>query len=159
VAVGRLKQREAVSDLLAAWRQKNTHDAAITALTELPDLRALDAYLAGWRARTPSLREKCAEPWKPSPGEALPLLQEQREKLAPDILSELRRVYAKDSAALASSLFARLPRPIELVDYERFALTHAGKCARGQELFFNAEGVSMFEMPRSGWTGAPLDRT
>jgi putative heme-binding domain-containing protein len=75
-------------------------------------------------------------------GEAWPVLENQRGKFSSEVLSELRRVYANNSVALASALFAGVPRPMELADYEGFALEHEGDPKRGRELFFNLEGVA-----------------
>ncbi len=141
-ALGRSKQRDAVPDLLAAWQTGDTHDVAIEALTELPDLRALDAYIAGLASTNTSLRDKSRRAVGNIATAALPLLQERRAELAPGVLSELRRVYAQDPTALASPLFASVPRPTESADYERFALTHDGDPRSGQEIFANMDGVA-----------------
>ena len=141
-ALGRLKQHEAVPDLLASWQRPDTSEVAIQALTEVPDVRALDAYLAGLASTNSSLREKCRSAVGSIAAEALPMLQQRREEVAPGVLSELRRVYAKDSGALQSALFASVPPPPEVTEYERFALTHDGDPRRGQQLFFNVNGVA-----------------
>jgi putative heme-binding domain-containing protein len=82
--------------------------------------------------------------------------QERREKLAPEVLSELRRVYAKDSAALASPLFVNVPRPLELAEYERFALTHDGDLRRGQQLFYNVDGIACMRCHAVAGTGGTV---
>jgi len=107
----------------------------------LPDLRALDAYLAGLASPNSSLREKCRRALETIAAKRCHYSGTARKTRARHFVRTAAGL-RQDSAALASSLFARLPRPIELVDYERFALTHAGNARRGQELFFNAEGVA-----------------
>jgi putative heme-binding domain-containing protein len=141
-ALGRMKQPEAVPDLVSAWRQAGTQAAAIDALAELPDLRAMEPYLAGLESANAALREKCRRAVASIAGEALVWLQQRREKIGPEVLSELRRVYSNDPAALATPLLATAQPALELADYEQFASINAGDPLRGRKIFENLEGVA-----------------
>ncbi|TMQ01496.1 MAG: HEAT repeat domain-containing protein [Verrucomicrobia bacterium] len=59
IALGSLRDTNAVPDLLAAWRAPETRQEALAGLAQVSDLRALDAYLEGLASANAALREQC----------------------------------------------------------------------------------------------------
>lgn len=141
-ALGRLKQRDAVADLLRAFSRTETREAAMNALTDLPDIRAIDAYLEGLASANIALRDKCRNSIGNLAGEALPLLQTRRDRITAQVVGELRRIYESNTVALRKPLFVNAPRFDGPDDFERYALHHSGDPWRGQQLFFDLSSVA-----------------
>ena len=141
-ALAARRSRDALPDLLAAWARAETRDTALAGLVEIPDLRALDPYLAGLASENFLIREKCRRALRAVAKEALPELEKRRDQLTPALLAELRTVYAQDPAALVRPLFAgAIPRP-KPEEYARFALQDRGDPWRGQQIFFDSGRVA-----------------
>ena len=156
MAMGELRDKRAVDDLLAAWNSPETRTNAISALARMSDLRALDAYLDGLASADATLREQCRKALTPLRDAALPLLDARASQLKPQVLAELRRVYAKHSRAESSSLFALAPQLREPADYEKHALTHSGDALRGQRIFFDEAGVACSKCHSIGGSGGTV---
>jgi putative heme-binding domain-containing protein len=139
---GTLKLRDAVPLLLAAYGREETRGEALVALTAVPDVRALDAYLTGFSVEGWAQRDRCARAVRAIAGEALPLLEARAGTLAPSALDELRKIYAQDEVARRGPLFTSTREPVAVETYARFALEHPGDPWRGQQLFFDPGGVA-----------------
>jgi putative membrane-bound dehydrogenase-like protein len=141
-ALGQLRDKAAVPELLDAWKSPDTRAEALAALGRVSDLRALDAYLDGLASADPAVREHCRKALTPIRAEALAQVEARTAAVSATALAELRRVYADDAEALKKPFFATRARTLELSDYERFAQEHAGNAANGQRVFFNEQGVA-----------------
>ena len=141
-ALGGLPGRNAVPDLLAAWRAPETREAALAGLAQVSDVRALDAYLDGLSSGNAALREQCRKALTPIRDAALPLIEPRTATLEAVALAELRRIYKDQPQAERGPLFAGGKRTLELADYEKYALQHAGNPIRGQRTFFDERSVA-----------------
>ncbi|WP_406697180.1 PVC-type heme-binding CxxCH protein [Singulisphaera sp. Ch08] len=95
VALGALADREAIPALMAAANAKETRFEATRALAAMPDLLALQVYLAGLADKSPDLRKVSADALGRIQAEAVPVLDQlaARHELPPAIVPELRKVY------------------------------------------------------------------
>ncbi|PYK63574.1 MAG: hypothetical protein DME21_02475 [Verrucomicrobia bacterium] len=80
-AVGSLHDRNAVLDLLAAWRSPDTRSEALNALAQISDVRAVDAYLDGLGSPNSASREQCRKALGGIRDEALPLIEQRAPSL------------------------------------------------------------------------------
>ncbi len=94
-ALGALKDREALPGLLKAAQSEDTRFEASMALTELPDLSALQVYLRGLSDKNQDLRKASATALAQIRLEAAPVLDQlaNRHELSPSVVSELHKVY------------------------------------------------------------------
>jgi putative heme-binding domain-containing protein len=157
-ALGELRAKAAILPPLEAYRRPETRPEAVAALSQMPDARALEVYLAGLGAKNPGVRDECRK--------ALAAIREGvrtqvRDKLtsgtlpAPVVL-ELGTIYASDPelAPLIASARVR-PKP---GDYVAFALANRGDPGRGRALFEATGGVGCIKCHRvngAGGEGGP----
>jgi putative membrane-bound dehydrogenase-like protein len=95
-ALGELKDRGAVPALVSAAGNPDAEFDAITALTKMPDRRALTAYLTGLTSKNVELRKASAAALAVIRVEAAPELDQlaRRNEIRAEVLPELRNVYA-----------------------------------------------------------------
>ena len=142
IAMGMMRDTNAVPDLLAAWKSGETRVQALDSLTRVSDARAVEAYLEALASANAMLREQTRKALGSIRDELLPVLEKRSADLKPEVLAELRRVYAEHSRAALGPLFASKQRDPDVPDYENFALGHAGDVRRGQRVFFDESGVA-----------------
>jgi putative heme-binding domain-containing protein len=101
-ALGALKAREALPALLRAYLDAETRFEAVGALAQIPDLRALDAYLDGLGGKNATLRQACATAVAAVHGPALPLIEAKLagQQLSGEAILELQRIYNKPAPIL-----------------------------------------------------------
>jgi len=156
LALGQSHDRDAVPDLLAAWKVAETREAALTALTELNDLRAFDAYLDGLADPNPNVRKRCRSSLTAIRSDALPMIEARVQKLPSPAQDELRLVYHDDPAAKKGPLFANTKPLPDIEDYARFALETPGDPVAGERIFFDESGVACFKCHAVGGRGAAI---
>jgi putative membrane-bound dehydrogenase-like protein len=95
-ALGTLKHSAAVPDLVRATGDEETQFDAITALTKMPDRRALSAYLTGLGSKNVDLRKACTVALQSIRTEVVSDLEQlaKRNEIRAEVLPELRNVYA-----------------------------------------------------------------
>ncbi|AGA25493.1 PVC-type heme-binding CxxCH protein [Singulisphaera acidiphila] len=95
VALGTLADREAIPALLAAVNTDETRFEATVALAAMPDLLALQVYLAGLADKSPDLRKASADALTKLQADAAPVLDQlaARRELPPALVPELRKIY------------------------------------------------------------------
>jgi putative membrane-bound dehydrogenase-like protein len=110
-ALGALKDRAAVSALLKVAAVETTQFDAITALAQVPDKRALTAYLTGLASKNADLRKSCGAAIAAIREEASPLLAElaKRNELPAAVLPELRTVYLSHAPIASWRLIGPFP--------------------------------------------------
>ena len=86
--LGKLKQPAAVPGLILATQNEVSRPAALSLLTRIPDLRALDLYLEGLRSNDRSVQKRCLNAVDAIQMEALPLIEDQMEHQRPDLIPE-----------------------------------------------------------------------
>lgn len=94
-ALGQLRVRDAIPELIEASHTQETRFEAAEALASMPDLRALPVYLRGLSDRSPELRRRSVSALTRIREEAVPVLEQlaARKELPSTALPELRRVY------------------------------------------------------------------
>lgn len=95
VALGALADREAIPALITAAGVDETRFEATRALAAMPDLLALQVYLAGLADKSPELRKVSAEALARIRTEAAPVLERlaERRELPGSVVPELRKIY------------------------------------------------------------------
>jgi putative membrane-bound dehydrogenase-like protein len=110
-ALGGLKAARAVPALLQAAGDQATQFEAIQALTQMPDARALTAYLTGLGSKNSDLRQACRQALGAVREEVTPALEQlvKRHEVTPDLLPELRSIYSSFEPILSWRLIGAFP--------------------------------------------------
>jgi putative membrane-bound dehydrogenase-like protein len=155
-ALGDLKSAAAVPDLLNAYQAAQTRDAALTALTHCPDVRALDPYLAGLAGRNAELRAQCQEALARIRDEALPGIEARADRLAPEVVARLQQLYRQSDTARRGKLFARAVATPAPAAYLEFVRKNTGDAARGRTLFHDPTGLGCVRCHRVQGQGGDI---
>jgi len=159
VGLGKLKDKAAIPGLLKAMNDKELRFDAISALAQMPDLKALDAYLEGLASKNTPQRDDCVKAVaaikKPALAEIEARLKRQ-PPLAPLTILQLQKIYrdvpeAKGSALLASSL-----KEVRPEDFAAAALSENGNAERGKSLFFDLKASACSKCHRVGKEGGTV---
>ena len=141
-AVGLLKARTLIPDVIGFYAEPDLRLAVIGALARMPDIRALDIYLETIASRENAVREQARRAINSIRETALPIIEKQhREKpFTGGALATLQRVYQTDDKALTGPLFEGNSKPVAPDDYARFALRQPGDAKNGRKLFAGDAG-------------------
>ena len=99
-ALGSTQNNDAVPALMEAYKDEQTRHAAISALTEMSDVRALDAYLDGLGGSDAGLRQQCRRAMDSIRETAWPKIEaklDAGEKFSPIAMTELRQLYSRST--------------------------------------------------------------
>lgn len=109
--LGVLGDRESIPALLDAVAVEATQFDAVTALTKMPDKRAVAAYLLGLASKNQPLRQASATALAAIRDEAAPVLKQlvERKEVPEAVLPELRAVYARFEPVAAWAVVGPFP--------------------------------------------------
>lgn len=155
-ALGELKARSALPLLLKAYRDPETKWEAIAALTQVPDARALDAYLDGLGGKNPTLRAGCRKVIEAIRDQALPGIESKLNELALETVAGLQKIYADSAGARRGRLFEVKAKKLEPADYLEFVLKHDGDAARGRRIFGDLSSVACIKCHRVAGEGGDV---
>jgi putative heme-binding domain-containing protein len=143
VALGSMKAKSAVPRLLPCLNQAETHDETITALAQIDDMAAFDAYMDGLASKNSSLRVQCEAALRGLRTQALPLIEARltTNQLPATALASLKQLYEGDPAARSNSVFRHKVLEVAPGQYQDFALSHPGNARRGKKLFHDLQGL------------------
>ena len=129
-ALAASRSADAVEPLLKAWQEEPVRRDATLALAALPDVRALDAYLAGLDTADATLRQRCREAIKGISGQALPLVEAKldTQKFSPQAIADLQSVFLSHQPVREW----RVLGPIPSEDGDPFPLTNPNLQPRGE---------------------------
>jgi putative heme-binding domain-containing protein len=142
-ALGALRARPAVPQLIKLSTNSPLSTSAIEALTRMPDMAALDVYLDGMASKNATLRSQCKTAVTGLRDTALPRIEAKlaaTNGLPDDTIASLRQIYQNNAAAKKGLLFKVKVRPVP--EYQTFALAHTGNFRRGQKIFMDVNGVN-----------------
>jgi putative heme-binding domain-containing protein len=142
-ALGTLRAKPAVPQLIKLSADSQLSTSAIQALTRMPDMAALDVYLDGMASKNASLRSQCRTAVTGLRDAALPRIEAKLAStngLPDDTIASLRQIYQTSAAAKKGLLFKVKVRPVP--EYQSFALAHPGDFRRGQKIFSDVNGVN-----------------
>ena len=110
-SLGALKAKTAIPALLQVVGDEATQFDAITALTQMPDKQALNAYLAGLISKNQDVRKASAQAITAVREEVLPDLEQlvKRNEVRAEALPELRAIYLSYSPILDWKLIGPFP--------------------------------------------------
>ncbi|HEY7155170.1 MAG TPA: HEAT repeat domain-containing protein [Gemmataceae bacterium] len=111
-ALGVLKAKDAVPALIQAAGEDATQFDTITALAQMPDKRALSAYLTGLASKNADLRKACRQAVADLHDDAVPTLEQlaKRNEIPAAALAELREVYSSFAPILSWRVIGPFPR-------------------------------------------------
>jgi putative heme-binding domain-containing protein len=157
-ALGEMKAKSALAALIKLAGASDTHEAALEALTKMPDIAALDIYLDGLASKNASLRNQCETAMRALQKPALPLLEARlaTNDLPALAITSLKQIYQNDAAAKKSSLVRRKILETPLAQYQEFALAHTGDSRRGRALFHDLKGVGCVRCHRINTEGGDI---
>ncbi len=139
---GALKNKRALSKLLALYQIDVVRADALAALVKMPDVQALDVYLDGLGSKENRIRDESRKAIENLRDKALPLVEARHAKtpFTGQTLRELQRAFDRDATARKGPLFAGEQKPSAAADYEKFATTHDGDANKGRKLFDETAG-------------------
>ncbi|MEX0585879.1 MAG: HEAT repeat domain-containing protein, partial [Pirellulales bacterium] len=155
-ALGGFSQPAARAALLAAYRSEDLRAVAIAALTQRPDVAAIEAYVDGLASTDAELRETCRKAIREIRDAALPALEKQAAKLSPEVIARLQDVYRDHALARRGPLFATAAAPFDPQKYVQHVREHLGDARRGRERFFDAAGMGCAKCHRVGNEGGEV---
>lgn len=111
-ALGTLKAKDAVPALIQAAGEEATQFDAIAALAQMPDKRALSAYLTGLASKNTDLRKSSRQAIAALRDEVAPALEQlaKRNEIPTAALTELREVYSAFLPILHWRVIGPFPR-------------------------------------------------
>jgi putative heme-binding domain-containing protein len=142
-ALGTLRAKPAVPQLIKLAADSQLSTTAIRALTQMPDMAALDVYLDGLASKNATLRSQCRTAVTSLRDGALPRIEAKLAStngLPDETIASLRQIYQFSAAAKKGPLFKVKVRPVP--QYQSFALAHPGDARHGQRIFSDANGVN-----------------
>ncbi len=149
-ALGSIGGREHVPSILPLVDDDATRSAATAALARTPDARALDAYLRGLALPDNGLRLACQGAISAIRAECRATIEARHaaSPLAPDVLEQVRAIYAEPQAVHAWRIVGPLPREKDAaprIDPLRVDVASAvagidGRATPWIELFARADG-------------------
>jgi putative heme-binding domain-containing protein len=142
-ALGTLRAKLAVPQLIKLSTNSQLSTSAIQALTRMPDITALDVYLDGLASKNATLRSQCRTAVTGLRDAALPRIEAKlatTNGLPDDTIASLRQIYQTNSAAKKGLLFKVKVKPVP--EYQSFAIAHPGNLRRGQKIFSDVNGVN-----------------
>jgi putative heme-binding domain-containing protein len=103
---------EAITAFLPLANRAATQFDAISALAQMPDKRALSAYLTGLASKNADLRKACRDAVAAVRNEVVPTLEQlaKRNEIPAAALAELREVYSSFAPILSWRLIGPFPR-------------------------------------------------
>ena len=111
-ALGATGDREAILPLMAMAHAEPTRFEATLALASMPDVRALQVYLAGLADKSPEVRKAAGTAILAIRDQAEPVLEllGSRREIAPATLPELRKIFGQARPVLAWHLLGPFPK-------------------------------------------------
>ncbi len=155
-ALGTLRAKTAVPQLIKLSADSQLGTSAIQALTQMPVMAALDVYLDGMASKNVTLRSECRTAVTGLRDAALPQIEAKLAStngLPDDTIASLKQVYQTSAAAKKGLLFKVKIKLLPLTEYTSFALAHPGNSRRGQQIFKNANGVNCIRCHRINGQG------
>jgi putative heme-binding domain-containing protein len=106
------EKNEAITALLPLANRMATQFDAISALAQMPDKRALSAYLTGLASKNTELRTACRQAIAVLRDDVVPTLEQlaKRNEIPTAALAELREVYSSFAPILSWRLIGPFPR-------------------------------------------------
>ncbi len=155
-ALGALRNKAVLPNLLAAHRDPDTRAEAALALARTPDVRALDAYLDGLAGKNADLRAACDKAIRAIGKQALATIEARVPRLSPEVIATLQDIFDRSGSARQGPLFAAHAVRYAPADYLAFVLETAGDAAHGKQLFGDARGLACIRCHRVGAVGGEV---
>jgi len=158
-ALGTLKAKSAVPQLLQLSSNNDVGVDATMALTAMPDLSALDVYLNGLGSKNASLRNQCKTAMTTLLIVALPKIEGKlsgTNDLPDEVIAGLKDVYKDNTAAKKGPLFKRRIKVLPIADYQRYGMEHTGDSLRGRLIFTDVNGVNCIRCHTISGQGAKI---
>lgn len=159
-ALGATKQKSALDPLLNTWHDSSTHTEAIIALSQKPDLRALNAYLDGAADKSAAVRDASRKALQSIQREALPVLEQRATAgtLSAPVLAGLQRLYEKDDKARLGPIFANSSagKSTDPAVYAAFATKTKGQLNGGKRIFNDMTTVACIKCHKAEGQGGEV---
>ncbi len=159
IALGKRKDKTALPALLEVMNDKDVKFDALTALAQMPDVRALAIYIDGMASKNNQQRDACANAVKSLKKEALPIIEARLTKTPPlsaDAILQLQKIYAKDAETRKSPLFAVAAKTISIGDFTAAAMKENGDAGRGRTLFMDIKAAACIKCHKVGKDGGEV---
>jgi putative membrane-bound dehydrogenase-like protein len=159
VALGTLKNRDAIPSLLEVYKDKEIGKDVIKALCAMPSIKALDAYLLGVSNPDGGLRADARRAIGSIKKEALPLIEARLDTnpLSTQAISEIQGVYAKDTPEKerTGKLWKFDTKKLAPEAFANFAKANPGNADNGKKIF-KTENLGCIKCHKVGNEGADI---
>jgi putative heme-binding domain-containing protein len=157
-ALGAMRAKSAIPRLIQAAASPATLEPSVTALTEMPDVAAVDIYIDQLSSKNSLLRGGCESALRGIQQQALPRIEARlgAGPLPDATISALKRIYQSNSAARKSALMRTKVLETPPGKYQEFALDHQGISSRGSRLFHDLHGVGCIRCHRINGEGGDI---
>jgi putative membrane-bound dehydrogenase-like protein len=157
-SLGNMKAKTAIHSLVDASTNPSTREAATSALAQMPDVQALDAYLGSLSSKNASLRQQCQQAIEAIRESALPLIEAKigTNGISTDLVGLLQKTYSSHPNALKGPLFKVRGTQLAAKDYESFVLKNGGDIASGKKIFYDLNGVACSRCHRMNGEGGEV---
>jgi putative heme-binding domain-containing protein len=158
-ALGMMRAKAAVPQLIKLSADSQLSASAIRALTQMPDMAALDIYLDGLASKNAVLRFQCQTALASLRDAALPQIEAKLDStngLPDETIASLKEMYQTNAAAKNGPLFKIKTRQIPAAEYQSFALAHPGQSGRGRKIFLDVNGVNCVRCHRINGQGGQI---
>lgn len=156
-ALGDLKAKTALPQLISLSTNAQLSQACVQALTEMPDMAALNVYLDGLGSKNATLRALCRKATSSIRDPALPKIEAKLSStngLPDDTVAILREIYQTSPTAKKGPIFKIKVKLLPLADYQSFALARPGNAYHGKTIFLDVNGVNCIRCHRMSGQGA-----
>jgi putative membrane-bound dehydrogenase-like protein len=135
--LGSLRDKKLNPLLTEAYRNNETREVAVLALTRSPDLASLDIFLECLDDRNSTVKKEVYNAMKSLADRALKTIEtrQETEPFNRGQLTALRRLYERNAAARTGPLFAGVAKPLETAAYGAYAEKHSGDSKNGSKIF------------------------
>lgn len=157
-ALGSMKAKSALPALMKIAPSSEVYDAAVEALSQMPDVAALNTYLDGLGSKNTSLRTQCEKAMRAIQKQALPLIEARLAANDLDSLAyaSLKQIYQNDPAAKKCPFFHHKILETPPTQYQQYAIAHVGDSRRGKKLFHDLKGLGCIRCHRISGEGGDI---
>src|SRR5262249_20788645 len=132
---------------------------AITALAQMPDVRAADAYFEGMASKNAKQRDDCTKAIATLSKAALPAVEARlaaKPALPAHVVLQFQKVHNSGAEDKNNPLSGVAAKEIRVEDFAAATINEKGNAQRGRQIFLDAKGAACIKCHRVGKEGGEV---